>query len=96
MYFNFVPYIGKLNIFEVCFVVCIHCVSPADTGGHGSNGYGGYGGRGQERINGTNTLGIVATVLRLLSYLVRRTEDRPPLMHLSTVCSNRPYKVLAE
>ncbi len=59
-------------------ILCIHCVSPVATGGHGSNGYGGYGGRGQERINGTNPLGIVATVLRLLSYLVRSTEDRPP------------------
>jgi hypothetical protein len=63
-------------------ILCIHCVYPVATGGHGSNVYGGYGGHGygdnsgQERINGTNPLGIVATVLRLLSYLVRRTEDR--------------------
>jgi hypothetical protein len=63
-------------------ILCIHCVSPVATGGHGSyGGYGGYEGqgygdnRGQDRINGTNPLGIVATVLRLLSYLVRRTED---------------------
>jgi hypothetical protein len=72
----FCSYIGKLNILEVH---CIHCVSPVAPGGHGNYGdYGGHGygdNRGQERINGTNPLGIVATVLRLLSYLVRWTED---------------------
>jgi hypothetical protein len=41
-------------------------------GGHGGHGgHGGYVGNGvSERFNGTSPLGIVATVPRLLSYLV--------------------------
>ena len=49
-------------------------------GGYNNGGYDGFGAnggynnghKGRERINGTTPLGIVATVLRLLSFLVRR------------------------
>ena len=49
-------------------------------GGYNNGGYDGFGAnggynnghKGRERITGTTPLGIVATVLRLLSFLVRR------------------------
>jgi hypothetical protein len=62
-----------LEVFLLLQIYNFNFYTSPFPGGSVHGGYGGNGGHGgNERFNGTTPLGLVATVLRLLSYLVRR------------------------